>query len=129
MNGVRIWWVFLGGGLGSVARFAMGTFVIERLGAGFPFGTLTVNLIGSALLAALVHVSLAGDAISPTLRLGLATGFLGGFTTYSAFSEETFAFLQSGAWGTAAGYVAVTVIGCLAACLAGQSAARWLVGG
>lgn len=129
MSGMRILWVFLGGGLGSVARFAVGTFAIERLGAGFPYGTLAVNLIGSALLAALVHVALAGEAISPGLRLGLATGFLGGFTTYSAFSEETFAFLQSGAWGVATAYIAVTVIGCLAACLAGQSAARWILGG
>jgi CrcB protein len=129
MSAVRFLWVFLGGGLGSIARFAVGSVLIERLGAGFPFGTLAVNLIGSALLAALVHVALAGDAISPTLRLGLATGFLGGFTTYSAFSQETFAFLQSGAWGVAVAYAAVTLFGCLAACLAGQSAARWILGG
>jgi CrcB protein len=126
---MRFLWVFLAGGVGSVARFALGSLLVERLGAGFPFGTLAVNLIGSALLAALVHVALAGDAISTTLRIGLATGFLGGFTTYSAFSEETFAFLQGGAWGVAAGYVAVTLIGGLAACLAGQSAARWALGG
>ena len=129
MTAMRFAWVFLGGGLGSVARFTVGSLLLQRLGAGFPYGTLTVNLIGSALLAALVHVALASEAISPTLRIGLATGFLGGFTTYSAFSEETFAFLQSGAWGVAAAYVAITVLGCLAACLAGQGAARWLVGG
>lgn len=129
MSATRFMWVFIGGGLGSVARFAVGSVLLARLGAGFPFGTLAVNLIGSALLAALVHVALAGEAISPTLRIGLAAGFLGGFTTYSAFSEETFAFLQSGAWGLAAAYVAVTLIGCLAACLAGQTAARWVLGG
>jgi len=129
MTAMRFLWVFLGGGLGSAARFAVGSMLLERLGAGFPFGTLAVNLIGSALLAALVHVALAGDAISTELRLGLATGFLGGFTTYSAFSEETFAFLQGGAWGVAAAYVAVTVLGCLAACLVGQSTARWVLGG
>ena len=75
------------------------------------------------------NFALSSEAFSPTLRIGLATGFLGGFTTYSAFSEETFAFLQSGAWGVAVAYAAATVIGCLAACLAGQGAARWALGG
>jgi CrcB protein len=129
MNATRIGWVFLAGGLGSAARFAIGTLALERLGSAFPYGTLAVNLIGSALLAALVHVSLATSAVSTELRIVLAAGFLGGFTTYSAFSQETFAYLQEGAWGIGAGYVAVTLVGCLVACLLGQSAARWLVGG
>lgn len=129
MTALRLWWVFLGGGLGSGARYLIGTFLLERLGAAFPFGTLAVNLIGSALLAALVQVSFATDAVSAELRIGIAAGFLGGFTTYSAFSVETFAYLQDGAWGLVAGYVAVTLIGCLCACLLGQSVARWLVGG
>jgi hypothetical protein len=64
MSATRFMWIFIGGGLGSVARFAVGSVLLARLGAGFPFGTLAVNLIGSALLAALVHVALAGDAIS-----------------------------------------------------------------
>ena len=129
MSAMRIGWVFLAGGLGSVARFAIGTLALERFGAAFPYGTLAVNLLGSALLAALVHVSLATSALSTDLRIALASGFLGGFTTYSAFSQETFAYLQDGAWALGAGYVAVTVIGCLAASLVGYGAARWLVGG
>ena len=129
MNAMRFGWIFLAGGLGSGARYLVGAFFLERLGAGFPFGTLAVNLIGSALLAALVHVSLATDAVSSELRLVLAAGFLGGFTTYSAFSHETFTYLLDGAWGMGAAYVALTLVGCLAACLLGQSAARWLVGG
>lgn len=129
MTSLRLVWVFLGGGLGSAARFAIGTVLLERLGAALPYGTLAVNLIGSALLAALVHVSLATSAVSADLRIGLAAGFLGGFTTYSAFSQETFAYLQDGAWGIGTAYVALTVLGCLAASLLGHSAARWLVGG
>ena len=85
--------------------------------------------IAAALLAALVHVSLATTAVSADLRITLAAGFLGGFTTYSAFSQETFAYLQNGAWAVGSGYVAITLVGCLLACLLGQSAARWLVGG
>ena len=129
MSAMRIVWVFLGGGLGSVARFVVGTVALERYGAAFPYGTLAVNLLGSALLAALVHVSLATSAVSADLRIALATGVLGGFTTYSAFSQETFAYLQDGAWGIGAAYVAVTLVGCLLACLVGQGVARWLVGG
>ena len=129
MTAIRFGWVFLGGGLGSGARYLIGTFLVERLGAAFPFGTLAGNLIGSALLAALVHVSIATAAVSADLRIGLAAGFLGGFTTYSAFSQETFTYLQDGAWSLGATYVAVTVIGCLCACLLGQGVARWLVGG
>jgi CrcB protein len=128
MTGMRLFWVVLGGGIGSGARFALGTFLLERLGTGFPWGTLAVNLIGSALLAALVHVSVATELVSADLRTGLAAGVLGGFTTYSAFSQETFAYLQDGAWGMVAVYVGVTVVGCLAACLFGYGVARWLVG-
>jgi CrcB protein len=129
VSAARIGWVFLAGGLGSAARFAIGTFALERFGGVFPYGTLAVNLIGSALLAALIHVSLATSAVSTDLRITLGAGFLGGFTTYSAFSQETFAYLQDGAWAIGAGYVALTVLGCLLACLLGYGAARWLVGG
>lgn len=129
MTGTRLLWVFLGGGLGSCARFAIATLAGERFGTGFPYGTLTVNVVGSALLAALVHVSVASELVSADLRVGLAAGVLGGFTTYSAFSQETFAYLQDGAFGLAAAYVALTVVGCLVACLVGYGAARSLVGG
>ena len=121
--------MFLAGGLGSGLRYLIGAFVLERVPIAFPLGTLAVNLLGSALLAALAYVSLETDAVSPELRLALGAGFLGGFTTYSAFSVETLAFLQEGAWGIAAGYVGVTLIGCLLACLLGQGVARWVLGG
>lgn len=129
MTAMRFGWVCLAGGLGSGLRYLIGSLVAERIPVAFPIGTLAVNLLGSALLAALVCASLETDAVSPELRIALGAGFLGGFTTYSAFSVETLALLQEGAWGLASGYAAVTVFGCLAACLLGQSAARWLVGG
>jgi CrcB protein len=94
MDAAQYVWVFVFGGLGSMARFGVASFAAARLGTGFPWGTLAVNVLGAALLAALLQVATAGDAISPTARIALATGFLGGFTTYSAFSNETFALLQ-----------------------------------
>ena len=127
MDAAQTFWVFLFGGLGSIARFGVASFTGARLAPTFPWGTLAVNLIGSALLAALVHVAMASDAVSPTARVALATGLLGGFTTYSAFSNETFALLQRGEPALALGYVAATLVGCLLACLAGQAAARALL--
>ena len=128
MTAMRLGWVCLAGGLGSGLRYLIGSLVAERFPLAFPIGTLAVNLLGSALLAALVCVSHETDAVSPELRIALGAGLLGGFTTYSAFSAETFSYLQDGAWGWVAGYVTITVVGCLAACLLGQSVARWLVG-
>ena len=129
MDAAPYLWIFLFGGLGSVARFGVASLASARLAPGFPWGTLGVNLIGSALLAALLHVATATDSVPPNVRLALATGFLGGFTTYSAFSNESFALLQRGDSGLALVYVAVTLLGCLAACVAGQAAARVFVGG
>jgi CrcB protein len=120
-------WVFVWGGLGSVVRFGIATLVAARLGPGFPWGTLAVNVVGSALLAALLQAAMSSAAITPNVRIALSAGFLGGFTTYSAFSNETLALLQRGDASLAAGYVALTLVGCLVACWIGQTAMRALV--
>ena len=129
MTAMRLWWIFLAGGLGSAARYLLSGWVLERLGTAFPFGTLAVNLIGSFLLSAILHVGLATELISPMLRIALTTGFLGGFTTYSTFSHETLVLLQEGAWAQGGVNVMLTVVGCLASCLLGQATGRWLTGG
>jgi CrcB protein len=128
MDAAQYFWVFVFGGLGSAARFGVASFAAARLAPGFPWGTLAVNLVGSALLAALLQLATASDAISPSARIALATGFLGGFTTYSAFSNETLALAQRGDTALALVYAGVTLVGCLAACVAGQAAARAVTG-
>jgi fluoride exporter len=125
----RFLWICLGGALGTGARYLLSGGVLKLLGSSFPYGTLAVNLLGSFLLGGLMHVGLTSDAISPTLRIALATGALGGFTTYSTFSYETMRLLQEGAWLPAALNVALTVTLCLAACFVGFASGRWLVGG
>jgi CrcB protein len=126
---MRVVWVFLAGGLGSVARFAVGVASAGAFGTTLlPLGTLTVNLVGSFLLAVLVELALA-EHVSPALRVTLGAGFLGGFTTYSAFSQEAFMLLRDGALGPGLGYLAVTVVGCLVMCLLGQLAARAYLAG
>jgi CrcB protein len=124
----RLLLVCLGGALGSGARYLLSGWLAERLGPAFPYGTFAVNVIGSLLLAVLMHVGLASAALSPTARIALGTGVLGGFTTYSTFSYETFVYLREGAYALAALNVSVTVLGCLAACWLGFAAARWLIG-
>jgi len=117
------------GGLGSVARWAVSLGCLAAFGPIFPVGTLTVNLIGSFLLTALVELAVEGAGVTPAMRVVLGTGFVGGFTTYSTFSHEAFTYLRDGALGLGFAYLAVTVVGCLGACLLGQSCAKWFMAG
>ncbi len=122
-------WVMLGSGLGGGARYLLVEAAARALGRGFPYGTLGVNLLGSCAMGAVMFAGLEANALSPTLRLTLATGLLGGFTTYSAFSYETLRQLSQGALGAALLNVGVTVLGCLAAAALGWTLARWALGG
>jgi CrcB protein len=120
--------ICLGGAVGTGARYALSGYVLRALGPGFPLGTLAVNVIGSFLLALIMHVGLATGVLSPTTRLVLGTGVMGGFTTYSTFNYETMQYLQDGAPLLAALNVAVTLVACLAAGGLGLALGRWLSG-
>lgn len=120
-------WICLDGAAGTGARFLLTGWSARTLGEGFSYGTLAVNVIGSFLLGGLMHVGLTTSSMSPTLRLALTTGVMGGFTTYSTFSYETLAAFESGAWKTGCANVLVTVLGCLAACALGALAAKWML--
>lgn len=117
--------VFLGGGAGSVLRYAVGRWAASGLPAGFPWGTFLVNLSGSFAAGLLIGWLAARAGPEPgTAQLLLMTGFLGGFTTFSAFSMDTVA-LAGRQPGMAAAYVIGTVALSLLAALAGL----WLVRG
>ncbi len=120
--------VCLGGAIGTGARYLVGLWAPRLLGSGFPYGTLTVNVLGSFLIGAIMHVSLTTALISPTLRLFLTSGVMGGFTTYSTFNYETMAYLREGASVMAALNLGGTVVLCLVAGVLGLLAARALVG-
>ena len=120
--------VCLGGAVGTGARYLIAVGAPRVLGSSFPYATLTVNVVGSFLLGVTMHVGLSTSLMSPSLRLVLATGVMGGFTTYSTFNYETIEFLREGAFGLAGLNVAATLLLCLAAGAAGLTAARWLVG-
>ena len=100
----------LGGAIGAGARHLVGLGSLRWIGPGFPWATLTVNLIGSLFMGLLAGWLVRGGGSEAT-RLFLAVGILGGFTTFSAFSLETFSMLQRGEFGFAAAYVAASVIG------------------
>lgn len=124
----RFLWVCLGSAVGGGARYLVSGWVLRALGPAFPYGTLAVNMLGSFLLAALMFAGVEASAMSPTMRLALTTGAMGGFTTYSTFSFETMRLLQQGTWGMAVANVMVTVFACLVASLLGWASARALMG-
>lgn len=124
----RIIWIFLAGGLGCVARYAIGLWAADRLGSAFPHGTLIVNLVGCFLIALVMSLALGVTSFPPTVRLALTTGFLGGLTTYSSFNFETTRLMQDGAIGTALVNVGATMLGGFLAGLAGLAVGRLVVG-
>jgi CrcB protein len=124
----RFFLVCLGGAVGTGARYLIALWAPRALGTSFPYATLIVNALGSFLLGAIMHVGLNTALLSPTARLVLATGVMGGFTTYSTFNYETTQYLRDGAFALAAGNVAATLLSCLLAGALGVATARWLVG-
>ena len=125
----RFLWICFGGAVGTGARYLLSGWALAVLGASFPYGTLAVNVLGSFLLGLIMQIGIATPLLSPTLRLTLTTGVMGGFTTYSTFNYETIRYVQDGSWQLAFTNVAVTLVGCLATGIAGLAAGRWLFGG
>ena len=112
--------VALGGALGASGRYGLGL-ALDPVG-GWPVATLTANLLGAFALGVLLEGLVrrgAETARGRVLRLGLGTGALGGFTTFSSLALELDRLLGQGAAGTALGYAAVTLVVGFAACLAG----------
>jgi CrcB protein len=114
--------IALGGAAGTLARYGLGG-IAQRFSAFFPYGTLTINVTGSLLLGFLVRYLLATPA-SPELRAALTIGFCGGFTTFSTFSYEAAALIESGSVGRALLYMTASVTLSLAATFTGFAIAR-----
>ena len=120
--------VAIGGAIGSVFRYEISTGVYKVLGHAFPYGTLVVNVVGS-FLAGVVFVALVGKlaGFSEQLRALLLIGFLGGFTTFSAFSLDTILLVQKGELASALLNMALSLALCLGATGLGVLIARRLV--
>lgn len=110
----------IGGALGSVSRFGLGSLVLQHtLDWKFPAGTFAVNVLGCLAAGLLAGLGQHYDFLTAEVRIFLFTGFLGGFTTFSAFGVETVALLERGDFAVAALYVASSVVvGIAALCAA-----------
>lgn len=118
--------VALAGALGCCARLGVNQFVHERLGQAFPFATLIINVSGCLAMGFLFFYTLEQLSISPTWRLAIVTGALGGFTTFSAFGIETLLLVEDGKLAQAAFYVTASVVLGIGAVFIGAYAARSL---
>jgi fluoride exporter len=88
----------IGGFLGANARYLLGGWIAERYGMSFPYGTMAINVSGSVVIGFFLALASERFIIHPNWRLFFAIGFLGGYTTFSTFSFETFALLQQRAF-------------------------------
>ncbi|MBJ6120279.1 fluoride efflux transporter CrcB [Sphingomonas mollis] len=118
--------VMLGGALGSGARYLTGRATLALFGPDFPAGTLAVNLIGGLFMGLLAGI-LARTTAGEPWRLFLGVGVLGGFTTFSAFSLDVVSLAERGQPGIALGYALISVVGAVAALVAGLAISRSLV--
>lgn len=110
---------------GGLTRYYLSGWVNRMLGNHpFPFGTLAVNLIGAFFIGLIIEFSLRSTMISPTMRIALTVGFMGGLTTFSTFSIETFTLIERGQLLTALANVLISVTLCLLATSVGIAAAR-----
>ena len=101
------------GALGCVSRYYLSGWTYEKLGWGFPWGTLSVNVAGAFIIGLIMELGLRNANLPANLRIGLVTGFLGGLTTFSTFSYETFKLLETGRFLVAFSNVMISVSVCL----------------
>ena len=118
--------VGVGGFFGSACRFALSGHMLRPWSATFPFGTLAVNVLGSLAMGYVLAYLALRPGLSDSFRPLVVVGFLGGFTTFSAFSAETLGLLQSGHLLRAGLNVGLSVALCLIAAALGFGAATWL---
>ena len=123
---MRLLWIGAGGALGSVARYLLDVWIQRLLPGSFPTGILVVNALGSFLLGLAMTLLEARGALDTTLRLTLAAGVLGGFTTYSSFNYQTLELLRQRDWAAGGLNLVGTVVLCLLAGGMGLGAGRWL---
>ena len=103
--------VAIGGAVGSVLRFATSIGAVRLLGTGFPYGTLLVNIVGCLSAGFVFGFAEGRTALSPTIRILLLTGFLGGYTTFSTFMLETATLAEGATWGGLAHFFANNAAG------------------
>ena len=110
-------WIFIGGGIGSTARFAISGLAARHFGESFPWGTLLVNISGSLVIGFFAAIT-APDGrwfVSPDARQFVMFGLIGGYTTFSSFSLQTLELMRGGEWLRAGGNALLSLGLCLLA--------------
>lgn len=118
--------VMVGGAIGAGFRYHIGSVALRQLGPAFPFGTWIVNLLGGLLMGVLAAMVARAPIEGEPLRLFLGVGVLGGFTTFSAFTLETFNMLTRGDYAMACAYAVSSVAGSVLMLFAGLALGRVL---
>lgn len=116
-----------GGALGAVARIVVEHADFWNDGGTFPINTLLVNVSGSFVLALVLMLSLEILQLDPAVRMGISTGFLGAFTTFSTFCKESVALIDNGEYAAAAAYLFLSPVFGLAAAFFGIVVAREVI--
>jgi len=114
-----IFLVMLGGAVGSAARLLVSRLSLSLFGPGYPWGTLAVNVFGGLLMGVLAGMLARFVSGGEHLRLLLAVGVLGGFTTFSSFALEVVLMVERGDWVVAFGYILASVLGATLALFGG----------
>ena len=107
---MRLLLIAVFGAIGTLARYGLQGLVQVKMGSTFPYGTLAINLTGCFFLGLIGQFTLNRMVISPELRMAIAVGFFGGYTTFSSFGWETAKMLEAGEWLWATTYVATSVV-------------------
>jgi CrcB protein len=118
--------IAIGGSLGSIARYWVGTTVAGRMGTRFPYGTLIVNISACLIMGLSLEFFDRHASLNPSWRFLFPLGFVGAYSTYSTFEWEIFSSLNSGAFWIAILYVTVSLVSGLIAVTLGVSLARAL---
>lgn len=120
-----LFFVGLGSFIGGMSRYLLSLFIQNKFLSTFPYGTLAVNIVGCFLIGIIYGFSDRGS-MNVEWRLFLATGIMGGFTTFSSFSNETVSMLRDAQYWQAFSYIALSVVIGLAATFAGISLIKHL---
>ncbi len=129
MPGLSEWVaVASGGAMGAMLRFGAFIWADRVFSRGLPWGSVLVNVLGSALIGVAFVLLVERGGLNPAWRSFLMVGLLGAFTTFSAFSLDTVALIESGALGRAAMYIGLSVVVCIAAAMVAIVMTRSFVG-
>lgn len=115
-------WIFLGGGLGSIARYAGSGFIARHFGETFPWGTLLVNISGSFVIGLFATLTSTEGRwmVAPSAREFVMIGLCGGYTTFSSFSLQTLSLARDGEWFKAGANAVLSLALCLVAVWVGH---------